>query len=256
MSMTETQLEVANQEADRGNYDAALPLLDEAWRLAVSTDRPWLRARVAISRANVLFYVGRRDEAVALWEHAEKEAAEAGDAALAAGARIYRLRSRLSSESEATDAEIAEIYAAVQAEMKNVKSDKLFTALAWSVSGLAQKGLGQFAEAEKSLRNSLSIHEDARYLEQAGYDWYLIASVRSVAGDYPGAQAALDSALGFDRRAENSFALGMDWAAKGDVFSKSGDREAAVEAWRRSAEIFRSISLEKQAQDAENRIFK
>jgi tetratricopeptide (TPR) repeat protein len=135
-----------------------------------------------------------------------------------------------------------------------VKPDKLFTALAWTVIGLAEKELGHFENAEKSIRNALSIHEDGRYLEQAGYDWYLIASVRSVAENYQGAIEALDAALGFDRRAENTFALGIDWTARGDVLRKMEDEDAAVAAWRRAAEIFRSLLLEEQALAAESRM--
>jgi tetratricopeptide (TPR) repeat protein len=248
--MTETQLTIANTEADRGNYAEALSLLAEAWRMAVSTDRPALRVRVGISRGNVLFYLGRRQEAEAVWETARKEAETAGNRVLAAACRIYRQRSLLSADGSTAE----EVLAAVQTELGEVKSDKLFTALAWTVIGLAEKELDRFENAEKSLRNALSIHEDDRYLEQAAYDWYLIASVRSVAENYQGALAALDAALGFDRRAENTFALGMDWTARGDVLRKMGEEDEAVAAWRRAAEIFRSLQLEEQALAAEARI--
>jgi tetratricopeptide (TPR) repeat protein len=249
-TMTETQLQIANTEADRGNYTEALSLLAEAWRMAVSTDRPALRVRVSIARGNVLFYLGRRQEAEVVWETAQEEAEAAGDTILAAVCRIYRQRSALSADSSGAEG----VLAAVQAEQGNVKSDKLFTALAWTVIGLAEKELGRFENAEKSMRNALSIHEGGRYLEQAGYDWYLIASVRSVAENHQGALDALDAALGFDRRAENTFALGMDWTARGDVPRKMGREDEAVAAWRRGAEIFRSLLLEEQALAAEARI--
>jgi len=102
--------------------------------------------------------------------------------------------------------------------------------------------------------NALSVHEKGRYLEQAAYDWYLIASIRSVAGNYDSAIDALNQALGFDRRAENSFGLAMDWAAMGDVFRKSGNESNAVMSWRRSAEIFRAIGKNALAQEVESRI--
>ncbi|MDR1506401.1 MAG: hypothetical protein LBI67_04800 [Treponema sp.] len=249
-AMTETQIQMANTEADRGNYAEALSLLNEAWRMAVSTDRPALRVRVSIARGNVLFYQGRRREAVEVWQTAEAEAEASGDRALAAACRIYRGRSALAENGSTAQ----EVLSAVQADLGNVKSDKLFTALAWTVIGLAEKELGQFTNAEKSLKNALSIHEGGRYLEQAGYDWYLIASVRSVAENYQGAQDALDAAIGFDRRAENTFALGMDWAAKGDVFRKMENETLAETAWHRAAEIFRSLMLEEQALAAERRV--
>ncbi|MDR0602280.1 MAG: hypothetical protein LBG42_07845, partial [Treponema sp.] len=223
-------------------------LLTEAWRLAVSTDRPVLRIRVSIARGNVLFYMGRRQEAEDIWKAAQEEAETAGDRILAAACRIYRQRSILNADNA------GEVLAATQPELGEVKSDKLFTALAWTVIGLAAKELGLFENAEKSIRNALSIHEGDRYLEQAGYDWYLIASVRSVAKNYRGALEALDAALAFDRRAENTFALGMDWAARGDVLRKMGAEDEAVAAWRRGAEIFRSLFFEEQALAVESRI--
>jgi tetratricopeptide (TPR) repeat protein len=249
-TMTETQLQLANKEADRGSYEMAFSLLTEAWRLAVSTDKPALRVRVSISRANVLFYLGQREEAEELWKSAEAEAVEAGERTLAAACRVYQDRSILSA-----DPSIAEdVLANVQGEMRELRSNKLYTALAWTVIGLAEKELGRFDAAEKSIRNALSIHEGGRYLEQAAYDWYLIASVRSVAENYEGAQAALNASLGFDRRAENTFGLGMDWAAKGDVFAKMGEAAQAAAAWSRAAEIFRSLELEDQAAAVEKQI--
>jgi tetratricopeptide (TPR) repeat protein len=147
-----------------------------------------------------------------------------------------------------------EVLALVQDEQGKLKQDKLFFALSWTVKGMAEKELGRFTEAEKSILNALSIHEKDRYLEQAAYDWYLIASVRSVAGNYQQALDALNRAIGFDRRAENTFGLAMDWAAMGDVFAKMGNDMPANMSWRRSAEIFRAMDKGVQAQEVESRI--
>ncbi|MDR0452966.1 MAG: hypothetical protein LBH15_07985, partial [Treponema sp.] len=91
----------------------------------------------------------------------------------------------------------------------------------------------------------LALH--SRYPEQAAYDWYLIASARSVAGDYGAALEALEEALDCDRRAENSYGLGKDWLARGDVLSKAGRPAEAEAAWRRAAEIFASAGLDADA---------
>jgi tetratricopeptide (TPR) repeat protein len=140
--------------------------------------------------------------------------------------------------------------------MNTLKSSRVYTALAWTVIGLAEKECRRYAEAEKALKNSLKIHEEERYLEQAAYDWYLIASVRSMAGNYAGAQAALREALGYDRRAENSHGLGMDWLAIGGVYAKTGEASLSAAAYRRAAEIFRSVGLEENALLAEARLDK
>jgi len=251
-SMTDTLIGLANKEGDQGNFEESLKLLDEAWRLAVTTDRPALRIRVNMGRANALYSLGRVDEAERIWRSAEVESNFNEEPMLASACRIYRARSMLLSGK--TDPE--EALALVEKESNILKPDKLFYATAWTVKGLAEKALGRFAEAEKSVTNALSIHEKGRYLEQAAYDWYLIASIRSVSGNYRDAIEALNMALHFDRRAENTFGLAMDWAALGDVFAKAENIGAANMSWRRAAEIFRAMEPPKEAnaKDVESRI--
>jgi tetratricopeptide (TPR) repeat protein len=249
------QLELADRTADRGDYEGALELLAEARRLAVSSDQPRLLIRTALSLGNVLFYLNRSSEAETIWQNALAEAESSGEKVLAAVCRIYMARSRLlGAPPGERETRAREVHSAVQAELSAVRSDRLYTALAWTVIGLAEKEYRAYAAAERSLRNALEIHEDQRYLEQAAYDWYLIASVRSVAGNYSQARAALEEALNYDRRAENSYGLGMDWLAIGDVEAKAGESALAERAYRRSAEIFRSIALEAEALRAEARL--
>ncbi|MDR2185458.1 MAG: tetratricopeptide repeat protein [Treponema sp.] len=247
-NMTETQLELANRAADQGRYAEALDLLQEARRLAVSADDPRLLIRTGLSRGNILFYMGRTGEAEEIWTAAQDEALAAGDEELAAVSRVYMARSRLLGGAGA-----GTVWTQVQDELSRIKSP-LHTALAWTVTGLAEKELGRWKDGENSIKNALDIHQKHNYLEQAAYDWYLIASIRSVAGDYPGALEALDEALAFDRRAENTYGLGMDWLARGEVQRKAGNTAEAAAAYRRSGDIFRSLNLEKEAGQADQRL--
>jgi tetratricopeptide (TPR) repeat protein len=248
---TETQLNLANREADRGNYEGALTLLEEARRLAASTDRPPLLVRVWLAQGNVLFSLGRIEEARALWNAALAEAERAGEEELAAASRIYMARGALILGEDAAAPE--KVIAAVTEDLARLKSDKLTGALGWTVIGLAEKERRRWTEAENALEKALVLHVEGRYLELAAYDWYLIASVRSVSGRYDPALEALSQALTLDRRAENTYGLGMDWLAIGEVYKKADRRDEAAAAYRRSAEIFRSINLEKEAAEAEGR---
>jgi tetratricopeptide (TPR) repeat protein len=245
-----TQLELAHKEADRGNYEQALDLLEEARRLSISTDDPELLIREGLSRGNILYALGRTAEADAVWDRALAEAELAGDAELAGIVRIYKARSRLLADGAAADTVKTEVHSALAA----IGSDKLSLALGWTVIGLVEKEQGRWSEAEEALRKALVIHEQDNYLEQAAYDWFLIASVRSIAGQYAGALDALGKAIGFDRRAENTYGLGMDWRAQGDVYKKMGKSDEAGQAYRRSAAIFRSIFLEQEALRVESRL--
>jgi tetratricopeptide (TPR) repeat protein len=132
--------------------------------------------------------------------------------------------------------------------------DRSYIAFAWLVIGLAEKELGRYAEAESAVKKGLDIHEKDLYLEQAAYDWYLIASFRSLSGNYNGARQALESAMVLDRRVENSYGLATDWRALGDVFKKAGSPAESRQAYLRSAEIFRSLGNDQEAAGVEKQI--
>jgi tetratricopeptide (TPR) repeat protein len=245
----ESQLDQGNRQADRGSLDAALILLDEALRLAVAADDPGLRVRAGLSRGNVLFSLGRRDEANAGWDTALGEAVKMGNRELEAVCRIHISRGKLLTSGAAQA-----VRDEVNRELAHIKSDRLYLAFAWTVIALAEKELGRYADAESAMRRSLAIHEKERNYELAAYDWFLTASFRSLAGNYAGARQALESAIAYDRRVENSWGLANDWRAIGDVHKKAGDREASRAAYLRAAEIFRAIFMETAAEETLSRI--
>jgi tetratricopeptide (TPR) repeat protein len=259
-NQAESQLDLGNRQGDRGNYETALLLLRESHRLAVSADDPSLRVRAGLSLGNVLFALGRGGEAAAEWEAALGEAEKRGNRELVAVCRIHQARGRLlapaAAESDAASAggppSPQSVRNEVNREMAEIK-DRLYTAFAWTVIGLAEKDLGRYAEAEAALRKSLDIHEKDLYFEQAAYDWFLIASFRSRAGNYSGARQALESAMALDRRVENSYGLATDWRALGDVLKKAGSGAESREAYLRAAEIFRSLGNDGEAAAVEQR---
>jgi tetratricopeptide (TPR) repeat protein len=206
----ERQLELANREADRGDFQMALDLLEEARRIAVSADDPSLRIRTGLSRGNILFSLGRRDEASAAWDAALGEAESLKNQELAAACRIYRARGRLlaavadGSAAQAT----AEVRTEVNRDIGLIKTDKLSEALGWTVMGLAEKESRRFTEAEAAVKK------------------------------------ALDKAIALDRRAENSWGLATDWRAMAEVYRKAGKTAEAAAASERSKEIFESLGIE------------
>jgi len=247
----EAQLAVGNKEADRGSFELALIILNEAMRLAVTTDDPSLRIRVGLSRGNVLLSLDKREEAETVWNNALGEAEKMGNSELIAISRIHIARGRLLSPEGKAGAQ--SIRDEVNRNLAQVKSDRLYTAFAWMIIGLAEKELGRYAQAEAAVRHSLEIHEKDLYFELAAYNWFMIASFRSLAGDYTGARQALEAAIVLDRRVENSWGLASDWRALGDVNRKAGDSNAARDAYLRAAEIFRALRNEEAAVDALSR---
>lgn len=254
-SIATSQLNLANELANRGHYDDALLALVEARRLAVSTDDPPLRVKTSISRGNILFSLGRHDEAFTEWERAAVEGDYTDQPAFTALARIYIIRARLillSNESEdGKNPPAAEEYRAqLSQQMSAVRSDSLSIAAGYVTLGILEKLAGRWGEAESAVMRSLSIHEKDRYLEDAAYDWFLIASIRSMSGNYTTALTALRTGIRFDRRAENGFGLASSWRAIGDVLMKA-ERQGFRAAYRRAIEIYRALSLDDKAEELE-----
>ena len=246
----EVQLALGSRQADRGGFETALVILDEALRLAVVTDDPGLRIRVGLSRGNVLFSLGRANEAEKAWNDALGEAERVGRSDLTAISRIHIARGKLLSP---VDKSALSIRDEVDRNLSQIKADQYYTAFAWTIIGLAEKELGRYPQAEAAVRRALEIHEKDNYFELAAYDWFMIASFRSLAGDYRGALEALEAAIAFDRRVENSWGLASDWRAMGEVYRKAGNGEASRAAYLRAAEIFQAIGNDEAAAQTRSR---
>ncbi|MCL2381659.1 MAG: tetratricopeptide repeat protein [Treponema sp.] len=257
------QLSLAHHNAGQGRFGDALVILEDAWRLALTADDPPLRVNIAISRAGVLFSLGRSAEAFQTWESAAAEGDASGLPALAARARIYAIRARLVQLSaeywyaespqagQAADAEAQGLKEQVLREISVVRRDAAATASGYITLGMAEKQLRRWAQAEAAAMRALGIYERGRLLADAAYAWFVIASIRSVAGNYDDALAALRTAIAFDRRAENGFGLASSWHAMGDVYRNSGRAGESRAAHRRAADIYRAIGLDSHARELE-----
>jgi tetratricopeptide (TPR) repeat protein len=248
----ESQLDLANKQADRGVLGEALLFADEAKRLATITDDSDLLVRTRLSRGNVLFLLGRADEAVAEWNGALAEAERSGNGELAAVSRIHIARGKLLSPGGKASAQT--VRDETTRNVALIQKNRYYIAFAWTVIGIAERDLGRYAEAEAAVKRSLEIHTKDRFFELAASDWFLTASFRSLSGNYSGALQALETALELDRRMENSWGLANDWRAFGDVQKKAGNRDASRAAYTRAAEIFRSLANPEAAEEALSRI--
>jgi tetratricopeptide (TPR) repeat protein len=249
-TLAEKELELGNSEAGRGNFEVALSLLNECKRRAILVDDMSLLIRCGFSLGNVLFTIGRMDEAFAEWNEAVARAQVFGNSELLAAGRIYYARGRLLAGGASAQSILNE----VNREAANIKNERLFIALSWQVRGLALRELGSFREAEDAVRRSLEIHEREMYLENASYDWFLIGSIRSLSGNFSGALQALDASIAIDRRIENSWGLGASWRAKGDVHRRAGNNREALEAWQRARAIFAAMGNQHEVAEIDNRI--
>jgi len=240
----------ANKEAGQGNTERALTLLTEYKKQAILTDDPSLIIRICLARGNVLFTLGRTEEAYNEWEQAITEAKRFGSDELLSVSLIFKARGNLFSGRASSQTVLDE----VNRESINIKNDKLFIAFSWQVKGLCLRDMGSFKEAEDAFKRSLEIHEKDRYLENASYDWYTIASIRSLAGNTLGALEALDEAIKIDRRIENSWGLACSYRARGDVLRKMGRNLEAVTEYRRARDIFEALGSNYEVAQIDTRI--
>jgi len=249
-TMAEKELDLGNREAGRGNFEMALSFLNECKRRAILVDDLSLMIRSGLSLGNVLFSAGRQDEAFAEWESAIALAEKLGNSELLSVSRIYRAKGRLVSKSATAQAVLDE----TTREAANIKSTGLFLAFSWQVRGLALRELRSYSEAEAAIKRSLEIHEKAKYLENASYDWYVIASIRSLAGNTTGAVQALEASIELDRRIENTWGLASSWRAMGDVQTKAGKTKEAQEAYARALAIFQAMGNKREAEEIQKKL--
>jgi len=260
-NMIARQLDLANQTANRGRFNDALLILQDARRFAVSVDDPPLLVRTSISRGNILFALGRHEEAFIEWESALEEAQSSGNVGLASLARVYNARGRLVLLSESaldTSDEVMEIREQVRGWISTIESNTRDMAAGNLVMAMAEKELGNYAEAERTARLSLDYHSRNLFLEEAAYDWFFIASVYSVSNRFDDALAALNNSISYDRRAENGYGLGSSWQAVGEVHLRKDphgelSRQEAVRSFLRARDIFDSLGLNVLAARAEAR---
>ena len=246
----EDGLEAANREAERGNFENALSLLTGFKRNAILADDLSLITRISLARGNVLYSLGRTDDAFAEWDYALKEANLLGDSELLSVAKIFYARGNILTGRKTARAVLDE----VTFESANIKKNRLYIAFSWQVTGLALRELGLWSEAEEAMRKSLAIHEKDNRLENASYDWYTIASVRSLSGDISGAVRALETSINIDRRIENSWGLASSWRALGDVFRKAGRERDALDAYRRSRSIYIDMGNDFEVEQLDKKI--
>ena len=246
----EAWLESGNREAGQGKFENALHLLTETKRNSILADDHSLLVRVCMSRGNVLYSLGRPDEAFAEWEQAIIEAAKLGDAELISVSRIFLAKGNLMAEKSAANVVLDE----VNRERINIKKNRLYIAFSWQVTGLAYRALGSYNEAEDAFMRSLQIHQKDSYFENASYDWYTTASVRSLSGNTQGAIQALEASIDFDRRVENSWGLAASYRAMGDVYKKMGRQNDSLEAYKRARNIYAAMGHTKEAAETDNRM--
>jgi tetratricopeptide (TPR) repeat protein len=109
--------------------------------------------------------------------------------------------------------------------------------------GAALRRLGRTAESGEKFEAALRINSRYKNWFEAASNSYMLASLRSEAGNASGALALARQALRYDRRVENSRGIAKDYVALGRITAKSGDEARALEHYERAVLVLRSMTV-------------
>ena len=116
-----------------------------------------------------------------------------------------------------------------------------------SILGDLYRLSGRYKEADKIYNEAAKLFTDSMYLSEIGITWYKIAQNHSQSGNKKEALKALNTAIYYDRCAENSMGLGADYYIKAVILLKADsseqDKIEAKKALRHSAEIYNAANM-------------
>jgi tetratricopeptide (TPR) repeat protein len=112
--------------------------------------------------------------------------------------------------------------------------------------GAVLKAGQRLPEALGCFQQALALNLRHERFEEAASNYYMIASIQSRQGDPTAAVASLQEALRYDRLMERSLGIAEDLAALGLLYRRLGREEEALDAYRRSLQVYQSLSLAEQ----------
>lgn len=207
--------ESANTEIASSKYILADTHLAEAYTQAVSVDNRELLCKISLSKAVLCYYTGT---------DYSTDLAKAMDYASTSDQKDFLLSvcTLYDADLKGTNADLE----AVNATEKRIAKNPYYLAYLYRIKGNYYAGRKDYATAEKFYLRSADIHTKECYLAEIGLDWYQIARMRSLNGNKMEALEALETAIKYDRDAENTAALGSDYFAKALVLTKGNATEA------------------------------
>lgn len=246
-------IEAANACILNGNYDQAEDMLVKARTQAVSIDNYDLL--LSVSLTHVSLYLSYNPPAI---EKAKLYLEQAY--ALSAQTNKIEESELLCAMSEAriliAQNEVQKNYKTIVDKMDDAK--KVFKnqpynhAQCDTILGDVYRLSGNYKEADKLYNEAAKLFTDNRYLSEIGITWYKIAQNHSQSGNIKEALKALNTAIYYDRCAENSMALGADYYIKAVILLKGSPSDAnkneAKKSLKHSAEIYNAANRSELAE--------
>jgi len=245
-SACKSTLENANSAILGGNYDKAKAMLSQAQTQAISIDNYDLLISVNLAYVSLCLSMNPPDTEAAM-DYLEAACGFIPFSAYndhnKALCTMAKLRIAIANNSVSLD--FNGLLKELKEAQKELGSDPFNQAQCMSILGDLYRIKNDYANAEKAYTDAAKLFTSERYLSEIGITWYKIAQNRSLSGNKKGALEALNTAIYYDRCAENSMALGSDYYIKGVILLKgkatAKEREEAKAAFLHSAGIFDAI---------------
>lgn len=240
-----SKLELANEELLSGNFATSFDYLTESYNLALSIDNPSLLCKICLSGVSYkILEIQAGSEPV----KSEKESFLDGsldsildEAKFFAGrstdksflldlCAVYEVKSKLHDENSDKN----NLLGILNSSEKSVSKEPYYDGFLERTRGDVYMAMENYENARKSYVNAAEIHTKKRYIYEIGLDWYGAARASSLSGDKKNAVSAIESALKFDRDAENSAAISLDYLAYSKILLKGNPTEEDV---KRSAAL-------------------
>lgn len=236
-----SNLEMGNNLLFQGNELLAKQFVDTAYRQALSVDDVRLLSRICLAKSKLL----ARDPALSAKDIAQaiSFAQESKDTSLITLCMLYNAQNLIVLTAHENSSDMEPVYKALEIAQEAVSLSKKSAynrAFAYRIAGEAYIKLAQWKEAETALKEAAKIHTKERYLDEIGLDWYLLAQAYSLGGVFAEAEKALQTAILYDRDAENTLGLIADYRALHTVSAKLNRMAESQEALARSEAIART----------------
>ncbi|MCI5829835.1 MAG: hypothetical protein UHY90_03285 [Treponema sp.] len=222
--------ENANAEIASSKYILADSHLEEAFVQAVSVDNKELLCKISLSKAILCYYTGT---------DYSNDLNEARHFAETSGQKDFLLSLCTLYEADIKGADAD--FEKVNATEKNVSKNPYYLALLYRIKGNCYAQKMNYNSAILFYTKAAELHTKECYLAEIGLDWYQAARMYSLNGDKANALKALDSALKYDRDAENTTAIGSDYFAKALVLTKGNYIEAEKAQAKENAQWAKEI---------------
>lgn len=244
-----SSLESANEDLLAGRLQNAFSNLSKSYNLALSIDNPSLLCKICLSGVSYkILEIQAGSEPV----KSEKESFLDGSldsildkAKFFAGrstdksflldlCAVYEVKSKLHDENSDKN----NLLGILNSSEKSVSKEPYYDGFLERTRGDVYMAMENYENARKSYVNAAEIHTKKRYIYEIGLDWYGAARASSLSGDKKNAVSAIENALKYDRDAENSAAISLDYLAYSKILLKGNPTEEDV----KRAEALKNLS--------------